>query len=546
MLDLLIKNGTIIDGTGNPRYNADIAIEKGVISRIEPRIDDAAIRTIDADGLFISPGFIDTHSHYDFTALLASDCALLLEQGVTTQLVGNCGDSMTPYPSCVLDPKIPSYLTDEQILSLKQICASPDTFMAHASGQAYGVNTAFLIGHNSLRLNAIGSGNVKATDSQLKSMKEMVRLAMEEGMFGFSSGLAYAPSSYADTEELSELAKVAAEYGGIYASHIRNEGNHVLDAVAEAIQIGEASGAAVLISHIKIMGNDCADRAVKVLELIQNARERGLNVFADQYPYEAASAPLLSQIHPKYLANGLESTLRMIADPAMRKQLEQSVFEDTPEFESCLRCSGYAGSVIVEANKTPQYIGLSIADAAKADGKEPIEFMMDLLLENNGEVRCTYFTQQPDDILTFLKAPFVYTGDDWAVLGNRPDPDKNGGGHPRGTAAFVRKIELARDHAHLIPEACIFRMTGGPAGALGLTGRGFIRETYAADLCILDYDHVYAEADYLHPFRRNHGIRYVIVNGQIAVENGYCNGKKYGKALLRNAKPEKENYETVH
>ncbi len=540
MLDILIKNGTIIDGTGNPGYRSDIAVSNGIIVKIAPQIIEDAARVIEADGLIVTPGFIDTHSHYDFIAVLPSDCALLLEQGVTTQLVGNCGDSLAPYPASVIDPQIPPYLTEKQIRYLKQVCRDPGTFMAHASKQTYGVNTAFMVGHNSLRLHAIGLGNTKATAKQLEEMKAMIRLAMESGMFGFSSGLAYTPSCYADTQELAALAETAAEYGGIYATHIRDEGNYVLDSVSEAIWIGEQSGASVLISHIKIMGKASHGKADQVLGLIESARERGLNVFADQYPYEAASAPLLTQIPPKYLGDGRSSTLSLIADPAARRQIERSIFEETDGFNSCLSFAGYDGSVIAEAGKTPRYLGLSISEAAKAERKEPIDFMMDLLLENDGEVRCLYFSQHMDDILTFLASPFVFTGDDWAVLGDRPDPEKKGGAHPRGTAAFVRKLELARDRRILTPEACIYRMTGGPAKALQLIGRGLLQEGYAADLCILEYERVHAESDYDYPFRRNRGIRYVVVNGQVAVENGRCTGGKYGKALLRNTRPGKE------
>lgn len=533
MPDLLIRNGTVIDGTGNPGYRADIAVTDGTIVKVAPQITGGAARVIDAAGLTVTPGFIDTHSHYDFIALLPCDCALLLEQGITTQLTGNCGDSLAPYPASVIDPQIPPYLSEQQVQALREACRDPGTFMAHAAGQTYGVNTAFLVGHNSLRLHAVGPGSAEATPAQLGEMKDMVRLAMESGMFGFSSGLAYAPSCYANTEELAELAGAAARYGGIYASHIRDEGDRVFDAVSEAIEIGERSGASVLISHIKIMGDANRGKAARVLELIRKARERGLNVFADQYPYEAASAPLLAQIPPKYLARGREDALRLIADPVARRQIEHSIFEETEDFKSCLAFAGYGGSVIAEAAKTPRYVGLSLADAAQTEGREPVDLMMDLLIENGGEVRCIFFTQYMDDILAFLASPFVFTGDDWAVLGSRPDPETRGGAHPRATAAFVRKLELARDRAALTPEACIYRMTGGPAQALGLAGRGFIREGYAADLCVLAYDSVHAESDYRHPFRPNRGIRYVIVNGGVAVENGRCTGSRYGKAILK-------------
>ncbi len=534
MLDILIKNGTVIDGSGRPGFQADVAVEKGIITRVEPHITDGAGQVIDAQGLTVTPGFINTHSHSDDNALETADCCLYLEQGITTQLVGNCGSSLTPCRPEEAARQLPDGLTEEQAAILKRACQDPAAFMAHAQGVCYGVNAAYMVGHTRLRSYAMGPGDGRPTESQLDDMKNMIDRAMKGGMYGYSSGLVYAPSVYADTWELTELAKAAAAGGGIYASHIRGEGIHVFDSIAEAIRIGEDSGAPVLISHIKIMGKQNRGRAAEVLELIHRANERGVKVFADQYPYEAASAPLLSQIPPKYLTGGREKTLQLIADKAVRRQIEHSIFHQAEEFESCLFDAGYKGSVIVGAQKTPQFIGMTLAEVGRAEGKEPIDAMMDVLIANQGSVQGVYYVQDMQDILTFLADPYVFTGDDWSTdgVGNRPDPEKKGGSHPRGTSTFVRKIELARDKGLLTPEGCIYRMTGGPAQAVGIANRGLLRPSYAADICLLDYDKVRAQSDYLYPYRRNLGIRTVIVNGRIAVQNGLCTGDLHGRTLL--------------
>ncbi len=533
MLDILIQKGTLIDGSRSLAYKADLGIKDGIIVKIDRSIDESAEHVIDADGLVVAPGFIDTHSHSDFHALIPSDPSLSLEQGITMQLVGNCGDSLTPYPEEIIESKIPDYISEDDINQIKRICHDPKTFMDHASGVSYGANTAFLIGHNSIRLAVMGSGDAKPSQAQMADMKKLVADAMQSGMLGYSSGLAYAPSIYADTDELIELAKVAAGYGGIYASHIRGEGAHVFDAIDEAISIGKESGATVLISHIKIMGRRNRGKADEILEKLHQAREEGVAIVADQYPFDTASAPLISQIPPRYLALGREALLKRITEPGYRREIEKAIFSEADEFESCLFDAGYDGTLIAISEETPEYIGKSIQEIAEAESKDAIDVMMELLIANRGEVQCLYKVASMEDVETFMQDSIVFTGVDWSILGSRPEEDSKCGAHPRGTATFARKIELARDKKLLSPEEVIFRMTGGPANAIGLKGRGFLREGYSADVCILDYEGVIAQADYIYPFRRNQGIKYVIVNGRIAVEEGQYNGEKNGIAILR-------------
>ena len=536
MLDVLLKNGTILDGSGAPRYRADVAIKDGIILSIAPRITESAKEVIDAEGLFVTPGFIDTHAHSDDNVFFKNDGYNCLEQGITLQLAGNCGESPAPYPENAVMNPIHREVSPEEMERVIRIAKSSHTFMEEAKHKEMGINMAFLVGHNALRVHAMGFSDAEPTASQMADMKENVAKAMEAGFFGFSTGLVYAPSVYGTTKELVELAKVVAQYKGVYASHIRGEGNHVMGAVGEAIQVGRESGSSVLISHIKIAGSKNRGKAKDILAMIHRANAEGIHVFADQYPYDAGSAPLISQIPPKYLTDGKNQVLQKLHDSDFRKQVEYSIFNETEEFESILYHSGFGGATIADAAATPQYVGLSLEQIAKTEDKAPIDAMADLLIANNGVVQGIYTCQSMEDVLTFMADPYVYAGCDWFSYPVHYDPAQRSGGHPRGTSTMCRRIELIRNYGLRTAEECIRSMTGGPAQALGMKNRGLVKEGYAADICVLDYRNVRATSDYLYPFRKNEGISYVLVNGQIAVRNGESLGSYFGQVVCHDYK----------
>ena len=531
MLDVLIKNGTILDGSGALRYRGDIAVKDGIIVSIAPGISEAAKEVIDAEGLFVTPGFIDTHAHSDDNVFFKNDGYNCLEQGITLQLAGNCGESPAPYPDNALMNPVHREVSPEEMERVIRIAKSSQSFMEEAKRKEMGINMAFLVGHNALRIHAMGFSDAEPNPHQMAEMQENVAKAMEAGFFGFSTGLVYAPSVYGTTKEFVELAKVAARYKGVYASHIRGEGNCVMDAVREAIQVGRESGASVLISHIKIAGAKHRGKAGDILAMIHQANAEGTHVFADQYPYDAGSAPLISQIPPKYLTGGKAETLKKLRDPNFRKQVEHSIFHETDEFESILYDAGFAGTTIAAAAATPQYVGLSLAQIAEAEGKTPMDAMADLLMANGGVVQGIYTCQSMEDVLTFMADPNVYAGCDWFSYPVHYDPEQRSGGHPRGTSTMCRRIELIRDYGLRTAEECIRSMTGGPAQALGMKHRGLLKVGYAADICVLDYPNVCATSDYLYPFRKNKGISHVLVNGQIAVRNGACLGHYFGQVV---------------
>lgn len=536
MLDVLIKNGTILDGSGALRYCSDIAVKDGIIVSIAPGITETAKEVLDAEGLFVTPGFIDTHAHSDDNVFFKNDGYNCLEQGITLQLAGNCGESPAPYPDNALMNPVHREVSPEEMERVIRISKSSHTFMEEAKRQEMGINMAFLVGHNALRIHAMGFSDAEPTARQMADMKENVAKAMEAGFFGFSTGLVYAPSVYGTAKEFVELAKVAARYKGIYASHIRGEGNNVMNAIQEAIEVGRESGASVLISHIKIAGAKNRGKAKDILAMIHSANAEGIRVFADQYPYDAGSAPLISQIPPKYLSGGKNKTLQKLHDSEFRKKVEYSIFNETDEFESILYDSGFDGATIADAAATPQYVGRSLDEIAKAEGKAPMDVMADLLIANHGVVQGIYTCQSMEDVLTFMADPYVYAGCDWFSYPVHYDSEQRSGGHPRGTSTMCRRMELIRDHGLRTAEECIRSMTGGPAQSLGMKNRGLIKVGYAADICVLDYRNVRATSDYLYPFRKNKGLSYVLVNGQIAVRDGACLGGYFGQVVSHDYK----------
>lgn len=531
MLDVKITGGTLLDGTGRPGYRAEIGIRDGIITEIAPKLQESAREVLDAEGLCVTPGFLDTHAHSDDAVFFRSDGYNCLEQGITTQLVGNCGDSPAPYRKDCGVPLTTRPAAPERLEEMMAAAKDCPTFLAAADRQEKGINYAFLVGHNALRLSVMGESPAAPTPLQLQAMQEQIRLAMRAGYFGYSSGLVYAPSVYADTAELTALAKASAEFGGLYASHIRGEGDHVLEAVREAIAVGRGAGCPVLISHIKVMGPNRAGKAQAMLRMIREANAEGVRVFADQYPYDAGSAPLISQIPPKYLREGRAALLQRLEEPQFRRQVEHSIFHETEEFESCLYYAGYAGSRIAAAAETPEAVGKTLTELAAAAGVAPVDAMAELLLRNHGTVQGVYTCMQMEDIRTFLADENVYAGTDWSAYPEHYSEEQVGGGHPRGTGAMFRRIELCREFRLRSPEACIRSMTGAPAGAIGLRDRGLLRPGLAADLCVLDWERAAAEADDLHPFRRNRGLAYVLLNGTVAVRGGRATGCYAGQVL---------------
>jgi len=532
MVDILIRNGEIVDGSGAMPFHADIAVKDGRIVKIAPDIGEEAAEIIDAAGKQVAPGFIDCHTHSDRIVFSGSDSENFLLQGVTTQIAGNCGTSPTPYyPGNQLKER--NHLSDEAFKVWIEKGKTPAVFMETAEKEHYGTNLALFEGHSAIRGYACGYSDKPADKKQMDTMKGMLREAMQAGFLGLSTGLVYAPSVYAQTEELIELVKVLHEFDGIYVSHIRGEGNNVLNAVREAIRIGEEAGCRVHISHLKVMGKQNEGTSAALLEEIDKANERGIIVNADQYPYNAGSAPLQSQIPPKYLIGGIPAMVERIKDPKIRQDILYSLFHETEEFESSLYHAGFEGSLITESSKAPEYTNKTIAQIAREKGIEPIDALCEVLLANNGYAQGVYFSLCTSDMIRIMQHPRVFCGADAADTEGTMNPQKVGGNHPRSTGTMVRRLELVRDFRLRSMEESVKNLTNDPARAFGLGKIGLIQEGWNADLCIFAYDELHAKADYTHPYRKNEGIYDVIVNGKIAVRNGTLCRTRNGQVIKR-------------
>jgi len=533
MYDIIIKNGQIVDGSGKAAFYGDVAVKDGKIAKIASQIAEASKEEIDASGLQVTPGFIDNHCHTDKTVFTGSDSYNYLEQGVTTQVAGHCGSSPEPYSEAYFY-KYKDGCEGAELERRIAISKTPESFMEEALHTSFGTNKAFFIGHNALRADAMGFSGARPDKAQMEKMKANIRKAMEAGYLGYSSGLAYAPSAYGDAEELTELAKELTPCQGIYASHIRGEGDTLLEAVKEAISVGENSGCEVLISHLKVCGKHNEGMSKQVLEEIDRAVARGVTVWADQYPYTAGSAPLNSQIPPRFMEGGIETFLERIAKPEARREILDAIFHDSRAFESGIYTAGFEGSLIVGAKQTPQYVNRTLAQIAADEGKEPIDAMCDLLLANRGIVQGIYFNQNPTDLLRIMGHERVFCGSDWSEYPDaKKNPEQVGGGHPRATATTVRRLELVRDFRLRTMEESVKNLSYDTARAMHLPNIGQVKEGWNADLCVLDYDRLHACADYTHPFRKNNGISHVIVNGQVAVKDGESLGVRAGRTLRR-------------
>lgn len=531
MVDILIRNGFVVDGTGRKGQFADVAVQSGRILRIEPDMQVEAVRTIDAAGRVVSPGFIDDHTHGDQFFLFGTDAYNLLEQGVTTEITGNCGGSIVPYHEGLLDA-VRGMVPDELVEQVRQGTQDFRSFVQLASRTPTGTNMAFYVGAGNLRAKVVGFSDAKPTPAQMDEMKALVAEAMACGFLGLSSGLVYPPSVYADREELTELCRVVAAHGGCYVSHIRGECDTVVEAVAEAISIGETAGCDVVVSHHKIGGKANAGVSAVTLGLIRDANRRGrIRVLADQYPFTAGHTALVSVLDPVFATEGVRVLVEKLADPGFRRLVADNLHQ--PDSQSLIRFSGFDGCLIIGASRTPDCVGRTIADIASERHADPTETLFDLIVDNRGDADAAYFYQNEVDMLAILASPYTMGGSDCGHNVAHFDPETPGGQHPRAVSTFPKHLRMVRERGLFSLEEAVRRITLQPARMVGLADTGVLREGFRADLCVFDWEHVSETNDYLHPHRRNLGIDHVLVNGQIAVENGVYTGIRSGAMLWK-------------
>lgn len=492
---IVLRHGRLVDGTGAPERRADVALKGDRIVGVGPDLAVApGAREIDVNGLVIAPGFIDLHSHSDGPILRPETRANrnYLAQGVTTVVTGNCGSG--PVDTAA--------------------------YFRAIRGQGAGTNIIHLIPQGALRSQVVGNDDVRATPAQLRRMERLVSQQMEAGAWGLSSGLIYVPSQYASRAELTALMKVVARHGGIYASHIRNEGDRLLEAIDEAIAIGRDSGAPVQISHLKAAGRRNWGKARQALDRIEAARARGLRVTADQYPYVASSTSLGAMLLPDAVQAVTGAPFaRIAADPGRGPALRQAI-----DRALALRDGG-ASVRIARYGPKPERVGKSLAEIATAEGTSATDVVLDI--QGHGGAAAISFGMSEEDVRLILRQPYVATASDGSAHapggGDRP--------HPRAYGTFPRKIRYALDDHVLSLEQAIHAATGLPASILGLAERGTIRVGAVADLLVFDPATFRDTATFDDPTQLAPGVRHLFINGQTVIEDGAFSGTLAGRVL---------------
>ncbi len=545
-LDLAIRNGFVIDGSGNPWFKADVGILARKISNIG-RLDTAEIESvIDARGLVVSPGFVDIHSHSDLALLINPRAESKIRQGVTTEVIGNCG--MSPAP---VNKKTVHFLKDDWGLEAKEVAWNWSTFgdyLDQLEKQGVALNVAPLVGHGTVRMAVMGVDNRPPTSEELEKMKKLVAQSMENGAFGMSTGLVYLPGCYADTSELTELCKVVAGYGGIYASHIRGERETIVEALKEAIEIGEKAGVPVQVSH------NCpkwggSEKLPEMFKLYEEARARGVDVTMDNDAHTDLN-PELSYILPQWAqAGGVEKVIERLMNPGIRERIKKEIVEDKypgPGYCGLAKHGRWDRIFLFRCKKNQDLIGKNFEEIAEIKGaKDPFDAYFDLLIEEKGDASALFNYINENDIRAVLKFHLMMVSTDGSAYAPYGALGKIDGYSPCSYGEYPYILErYVREEKIITLQEAIRKMTSFPVQKLGLKDRGLIREGMWADIVVFDIKKIRDRATSRYPYtfplpnfphKYPEGIEYVIVNGQVVIEKGEHKGVLPGKVLRHQA-----------
>jgi N-acyl-D-amino-acid deacylase len=495
--DLVITNARIVDGSGNPWFRSDVAIKDGRIARIGRIAPESGTKTIDGKGQILAPGFIDVHTHVESIYSLPA-AENFVRMGVTSLITGNCGSSTTDVGQ----------------------------FLGRIGQRPLAVNLATLVGHGSVRNKVMGSVDRAPTADELKQMEAVVEQGMKDGAVGLSTGLIYVPGTYAKTDEIVALARIAGRFGGVYATHMRSEGDKVADAIRESIQIGEQAGLPVEISHFKISNKKLWGQTPMTLGLVREARARGVTVTVDQYAYTASSTSLSARMPSWLFAGGFEEAKKRLADKPTRERVVKDMKE-------ALKRSGfkdYSFAVVASYNPDKSFNGKSIAEITKeVRNKKDVESQIDQIIEmyEAGGAGMIYHGMSEDDVKRIMQEPFTMIASDSGVRQiDESVPHPRGyGNNARVLGRYVRELKL------ISLEDAIRKMTSLPAQTFGLRDRGMIREGLAADIVIFDENTIADQATFDKPHQYPLGVSYVVVNGTVILSNNQMTEARPGVAL---------------
>lgn len=517
--DLVINNARIIDGTGTAASHGSVGVRDGRIAAVA-ETELAGATTIDAQRQVLAPGFIDLHSHADFSVGANPEAVTQVSQGVTTLLTGNCGTSPFPVKDLEALKGATSFLRPALAWDWQDAAGFADRLKASRTA----VNIALQVGHSALRLAVLGDEQRAPTASELGQMQDLLRQAADQGVRGYSTGLIYAPCSYARADEITAMAQTAAECGLLYSTHMRNETDRLIEAVDEAIRVARATGVRLEISHIKAMGPRNHGKVAEALDRMADARSEGLDVAADVYPYTASSTTLTSRLPDWGLDGGGAALLKRLEDPSERRRLSHAL---ALRFDGEIDPAGIVLASLPEGKYTP-WIGFSLTEVGQAMELSPHETALDILAEHRASVAIVNHAMVDDDVQTALKDPFVSVASDGWVM----TASGTGNPHPRSFGTFTRVLgHYVRALGTLSLEEAIRKMTSLPASRAGLQDRGAIRPGLVADLVIFDPDAVTDHSTYAEPWQLSSGISQVLVAGETAYKDGSPTDMRMGQVI---------------
>lgn len=524
MIDILISNAKIVDGSGAKSFRADVGIKRGKILKIGSLNHEDAKREIDAKGFAVSPGFVDVHTHSDITLLANPKAESAVRQGVTTHVFPNCGMGTAP----AVGEALKEIEKNLEPYDLKVEWETAKEYFSYLESKRPAINVVPMVAQGTIRLAVLGYQNRAPNTRELEEMKQHVLQAMDSGIVGLCSGLRYVPSGYANVNELSELCKIVHEYGGVYASHIRSEGDNGnwFDAINEALVVGMKSGVRVQISHLKALGTEVRGKSSKALSIIKKAQRAGVDVMCDQYPYEASSSHLFVLFPQWCQADGVDEFLKRIENKEQEPRIRK-------EFEKTLALRGGPARMTVTMFAPNRSLeGKTLDQISKKKRLSHYEASIFMIREAKGEVNMIFHVLEDKDIDNIFRQSFVMVASDGSALapygvlakGYFPHP-RNYGCFPRVLSKYVRKKKLVS------LEEAIRKMSYLPATRFGLKQRGLVKEGWAADLVVFNPKTVEDLASFEKPQLYPKGISCVIVNGEIVIDNGKHTDKRPGQVL---------------
>lgn len=527
--DIIIRNGRVIDGSGRRGFNADVAIKGDRIVRIGNLRGAKATRVIDASGQVVAPGFIDMLGQSEQFLLIDGRAMSKVMQGVTTEITGE-GESIAPINDRILKEQEDF----NRKYNLTVDWRTFDEYFKRLERQGIGVNLGTFVGATQVREYVIGYDNRAPTPEEMEKMKNVVADAMKQGALGLSTSLQYVPARFAKTDEIVELAKVARQYGGIYITHQRSEANAIDESMREVFEIARRANIPTEIWHFKTAYKKNWGRMPEMLRRIAAARRRGLKITADVYPYIAGSTSLSACLPPWAQEGGTDKMIARLQDMRIRQQLKQEISTDSKDWENIYLGSGGPSGILIASvtnRELEKWQGKRLSEVATAENKDPLDALLDFIVADHGQTGAIFFMMNENDMKAALKSPFVSICTDTGARAI-DGPLSGGRSHPRGWGTYPRILGRYVREEKLMPlEMAIHKMTGMSAAKIGLRQRGFIHEGYFADITIFDPKTVIDRATFEQPHQYPVGINFVIVNGQIEVDDGKRTPELAGKVL---------------